>query len=256
MTEQEEEGSELLGSPIVIDDRPLCFWSSGSPSVQIEFLNGIDPDYFTYLAETHEPNLDGAHDLHAAVALRVGYAHAIEGLFVAVGAAVQAPECPAGWMLRYLVKQLEAVIEKIHKREHVENRLDLRSVSWRTVAEAVSPWPPPGDRRAAHIEATATALRAFANELLNTNFRGEYNSLKHGFRAQAGDGYFAMQPEASPGVPAPGSQMRIMMQSRHGSFYLRAVPVKTHHWVFERQRINWDPRVLAMRLPLFAALSD
>jgi hypothetical protein len=98
--------------------------------------------------------------------------------------------------------------------------------------------------------ASARLWRALAHDVLDESFEDEYNSLKHGLRVRSGEWYFALGREDVPGIPAPPERMRVMSSSRFGSTFLRALPLQRYQWVFEEQRVNWNPVVFARRIPL------
>jgi len=60
----------------VVNDEPYCLWDPDPGRRTIEFLDSIDPGYFTYLAESHAENLDSAeHKRRVATAARMAYLH-------------------------------------------------------------------------------------------------------------------------------------------------------------------------------------
>jgi hypothetical protein len=250
---QKGEGSRGVGTPVLIDETPLRFWEVEGSDTQLQFLESIDPDYFVYLGRIHESQLDGNDSRHAAVGLRISYSHALETLFALIGAAVQAPDCPAGWMLKYKITELNGLLAKITDQKPFHNRLGLVRSGWTDVAIALSPNDESSDELEEHRSATAKLWRALAKQLLDEDFDQEYNSLKHGFRVSSGEWYFALGHEDTPGVAALPERMHLMAQSPFGSSFFRPVWLKKHQWMFEDQRVNWSPTVFARRLPFIAA---
>src|SRR5689334_15702085 len=85
----------------VVDDRPACMWGVDLPKQNDDFLLGLDAAHFTRSIESHLPLLETNQKHSAALAIRTVYAHALETMFALLCAAVQAPHCPLGWILRY-----------------------------------------------------------------------------------------------------------------------------------------------------------
>lgn len=80
----------MENSIYVVNKEPYCIWEVDIKERNKEFLNGIDPEYFYYLAELHA----GADDeKRAAIALRSTLHHAMETMFSLLGAYIQAPDC-------------------------------------------------------------------------------------------------------------------------------------------------------------------
>src|SRR5688572_29868789 len=84
-----------------VGDRAACMWGVELSAQNDRFLTGIDPSFFNYLVETHVPLLDGPNRQRAALAIRTTYSHALETFFALLLAAIQAPHCPLGWVMRY-----------------------------------------------------------------------------------------------------------------------------------------------------------
>lgn len=240
------------GTPIVIDDRPLMVWDVNHSQTQEHFLRSVDPTYFRYLAGIHRSQLEGEDSLSAAVALRATYSHAVESLFAFIGAAIQAPRCPAGWLLMYKNEDLRNLIEKISGRKPFLNGWNLDRAGWREIVNFVLPWDT-GDNVGDEVrEASAQLWASLAGDLVDGPFVDEYNSLKHGLRVGSGGWFLNVGAEEVPGVPAPPERMRRIVSSRFGSSFLRSLKVKKDHWELAERRVNWNPEVFARRIPLVA----
>ena len=158
-----------------------------------------------------------------------------------------------GWaLLKYKNSDLKEMLKGISDRDHVLNKLGLDRPSWADIATKLAPWSLPDQAHVELREATGRLWEALAIEYLHPDFEDEYNSLKHGFRVRPGGYYLAMGIEDVPGIHAPPERMRLMGRSDYGTWFLRPVPLKKHHWSFEDQRVNWDPSRFANRLPLVA----
>jgi hypothetical protein len=257
----------LSGVPIVIDDEPMVFWDEDHAETQMKLLRRIDSSYFRYLARRLPEDLDGEDSQNAGVAIRLVYSHALESLFALIGAAVQAPYCPAGWLLKYRYFQLKNIVgwicdgeshaAKKQDRKSLENRVGLKGTGWQEVADVLSFRELDGDQELEeHRVATAKLWRNLARQMLDDDFDQEFMSVKHGFRAGPGPWQFSLGPEDIRGVPPPPERMRQLAFSQHGTTFYRAVKLTSHNFAIEEPRVNWNPAVLATVIPLVANSID
>lgn len=261
-TEDRHDSEDVLHAKVaVVGTRPLCFWERSSMDMNARFLRAIDVDYFAYQAAAHRPHLNGENRQRAAIAIRTTYAHALETLFAFVGAALQTPDSPAGWLLSYPIKQLADLVRCVGSWEPFPNLQGLRGGGWDSVAEALLPWTL--DDQAKQVELLETrsfmakALARFGRNFADEKMAAEYNSIKHGLRHASSDWYLAIGFEDTPGIAAPAERMRTMSSSEFGGSFLRAsAPLDKphkHHIVFSDQRVNWNPETLADLIPFVAA---
>jgi hypothetical protein len=103
----------ITGTPIVVGESKYVCWDVDHKSTQEHFLSSFDPSFFEYTCRLHESLLEGDHAQHAAVALRMTYSHVLETLFALLGMALQAPCCPAGWMLKYKNADLTKLVRDV-----------------------------------------------------------------------------------------------------------------------------------------------
>ena len=84
----------------VINDIAFACWDWELGRKNIEFLEGIDSEYFAYVANLHIMHINDDENKHrAALSLRLAYSHGLETLFALLCSAVQAPQCTIGWVL-------------------------------------------------------------------------------------------------------------------------------------------------------------
>jgi hypothetical protein len=181
------EGARLEFVRFVVDERPYACWEWNLRERNLEFLRGIDPSYYTYVAEANSEHLeDEEHGRQAALAIRVAYSQALETLFALLGAMVQAPECVFGWLLAYRNVELESFIRKLSQRQAVRNRLNIEP-TWESLSAAVHQFCNyDADKKDWIAKGYARAWARFAGEFLNERASAEYNSIKHGLRARLG----------------------------------------------------------------------
>jgi hypothetical protein len=254
--EESTEESKIFGTPIIIYDQPLVFWESAPYEYQRVFLETVDSSYFTYHSQVHAGELDGKNARQAAVALRATYSQCLETLFALIGAAIQAPWCPAGWILRYKNKQVEHLIADINSQHPVINAHGYACCTWDAVSNIIYPWPVEGIDRSQLIAASTMAMRSFAKDFIDPIYQEEYNSLKHGLRARSSPWFLSFGLEDTPGVPAAPERMRTVATSSYGTSYLRPENIKPHQWRLETQRSNWTPHDFALRIPLAVQLIE
>jgi hypothetical protein len=249
---ESEERPQVQGIPIVIDKTAMIFWDFDRKRTQLKFLRSIDPEYFSYIARAHATHLEGEYSQSGAIALRIAYSHAVETLFALIGAAVQAPYCPAGWILKYQYRDLKEVVRKISKGIPFDNRIGLADEGWPAVANDLAPWSPTEPELIEHRRATAKLWKALADMMLDEDFDAEFMSLKHGFRVASGPWQWSLGRQDAPGTAAPPERMIVMGSSEFGSSFFKANKLKPNQWAIEEPRVNWNPEVFVKLLPVIA----
>ena len=64
----------------LVGERAICVWDHDIKKLNTDFLNGIDPGYFEYLADTHFERLgEGSEDTYqyAALAIRTAFSQGL-----------------------------------------------------------------------------------------------------------------------------------------------------------------------------------
>ncbi|MGE0557250.1 MAG: hypothetical protein AB7E73_02150 [Burkholderiales bacterium] len=184
------------------------------------FLDGLDPEYFSYLLDTHIETEDEKRGL---VALKIGLHHSIETLFSLLGAFVQAPDCAYAWIAKCSNADLRTFVDRITQGDaSLISKLDVPNISWKSVSNAVfNTYQPGTERQAQTIERFASLWRTLSRELLDQAAIDEYNALKHGFRIRSGGFALAVGAEDTYGVPPPDSEMKMIGKSNHGATFLK-----------------------------------
>ena len=244
-----------LGYAFAVADTAYCCWEYDHRSRTLEFLDGLDPDYFGTMAALLGAELDGDHSLAASVTIRMLYVQGIEALLALLAATVQAPEAVAAWIASSTTQDLDAVSRMlVHGQpiltQYGSQRLSLTDLSIHLHRFA---WPDEtGD------EATGARFgrlwRRLASEFLDDVVRAENNALKHGHRVTAGGFSLLIGIEEVPGVPAPASAMRSVGASKHGTTFFRAerVGASKHHIRARRSSVNWSAVAVTNRLLLIS----
>jgi hypothetical protein len=238
-----KEVPQIQVSRFAVDETPYCVWDLDIRQLNLDYLNSIDPRYFEHLAKMYEKFLEGDEKQYAATALRMAYSHGLESFFSLLCAAVQAPDCVVGWLLKYKNIELESVVRKITEWRRVNSKLKLDRVTWETLAELFIPVAMGDAEKDTRIKQAFSRLWArFAHDFLDEKQRLEYNSIKHGLRLYMGGFHLAMGLETTPGVPAPPERMQTVASSEFGSSYYVAERLHDgRNLRIRRQSINWNP---------------
>jgi hypothetical protein len=201
----EEERFDVNFNPFAVNEKVRCYWDTDLQGKNAEFIRGIDPEYFRYLAATHGENLDGSPEerAHAAMAVRSAYHHGVETLFALVFAGLQAPDCVVGWVQQYGQDDLRELVGSVGGEPPRYLKILPKPWTWEGVARSV--FAPCYGRADDVGEVVALFGRFFsrlAREFMNERHIDEYNSIKHGLRLTPGATgiNIAFQVEGKPGT--------------------------------------------------------
>ena len=171
-----------------VGDASYCVWGWDLQDRNLRFLDGIDAEYFIYVAETHLGHIQGDRAQLASVALRAAYHLSLETFFSLVGAAVQAPDCVVGWMLKAQTAQIKQVVEALRRRTMpfpMKWKHDSTAFGFAEIAESAlqrASWAQNKDDQT--VKRFGMLWNRLADDFLDQNMSAEYNSIKHGFRAR------------------------------------------------------------------------
>jgi len=244
--------SSPKGYLFLVVEEPFCVWSRDLRAQSLDFLRGLDPTYFAYLAKVHGERLDEDAQ-QAAVALRTAYHHGLEAFFALLFAALQAPDAPFAWIHRAWPKHLRYLVSAVNSDATIPNKLGLEYVTWEKLSERVNLFRYDDPLKLAETQQLFASLwRSFAHDLTNQHHTDEYNGIKHGFRTHSGGFGLAVGIESTPGVPAPEENMRLVGSSKFGTSYLTVTPLgaKTPHFYMRSHSLNWSPACMISALQL------
>ncbi|MCS0807053.1 hypothetical protein NX774_03855 [Massilia agilis] len=236
-----------------VSDDPFCLWERDVKQRNLEFLDGLDPDYFYYVLETH---LNAEDEKRAVIALRQSLHHAIETMFSLLGAFVQAPDCVYAWIAKCSNTQLREVVGRITQGDpELATKLIIPAIDWRSIAAVIFATYLPGtERQSDTVERYATLWVRLSSELTNEAQIDEHNSLKHGFRFRSGGFALAFGVEPEFGVSPPESVMRTLGGSTFGATFFKIEklgPKKSSpHIRSRRTSVNWSLERTALLLQL------
>jgi hypothetical protein len=240
--------------PFAVGERPQRIWDWDLRGKNLDFLRGVDPEYFIHVAQVNASLAESGRTNSAALAIRLGYSHALESFMAFAAATFQAPECPIGWMLRYTNDDLRKVIGRINNGAIKYSRL-ASPPTWLGLAQTVVAGLSASDEAKANLSTGFGGLWSrFAHDFLDETQESEYNNLKHGLRATRGGFALKIGLEPSYGVSPPPDEMQLLGGSDYGSsFFVVEKPVggkidfRPRH--FSR---NWHPENLSQGMRLLA----
>lgn len=190
----------------------------------MEFLEGIDTEYFDYIIKVH---LGAEDEKRSSIALRTTLHHAMETFFSLLGAYIQAPNCAYAWIEKCSNKGLRDFIGKIEKSNNsLFTKLNIEKVSWENVAKSVFHRYMPGTEKNDKTQKLFALLwQRLAHEYMDQNYIDEYNSLKHGFRVRSGGFALSVGAEHEYGVPPPQNEMQLVGKSDFGTTFFKVEPI-------------------------------
>lgn len=244
---------ELEGRPFAVADSVYCCWDFDPKASTLEYLEGIDPDYFATVATLLAGHLESENAIASSVALRVLYHQGVETLLSLLGAAAQGPTVVPAWIDRCKTEDLKNVTARLQSGEPLLTEAGSQSVTFEELSAHVLRFVWAGE---SEPETTAAHFARFwhrlSNELLDEKARAEYNALKHGTRVLPGGFSLFIEIEADPSGPAVAPEMHRIGGSRFGSTFFATEPVRSAKWHIRTRRtsLNWLPEPMVQRLEL------
>jgi len=229
---------DLETIPLLIFETPFAVWSLDAKSENIDFLNSIQPRYFSYLAELYGSQLTGPDRHFAATALRGVYVQGLETLFSLIGATLQAPDAPAAYLLKYR-GEIRSVVEAITHDRPLNTIWNFPSLSWKVVADSLLLDYGDDAVRQMNVEGFSSVWNYLAREYLNPHVSKEYNSIKHGLRLKMGGFSIAI---SSQGDEQSEAKSHTFGGSDFGStfFTVEIIEESKNNIYFQQISNNWD----------------
>jgi hypothetical protein len=264
LTHGQEAEHHLGWRSFVVDKTPHCMWGYDLTKQNRSYLTGMRPAFFNHISELHLPGLESADAStrqYSAHAIRINYSHALETFFALLCAAVQAPHCPLGWLLKYQSAELYSVVRKLMVGELVLSVHD-GPLTWARLSAIVNEFNPPGD--AALLgrirQDFAHLWSRLAADFVDPMTLEEYNSIKHGFRGRPGGLSIKITPTDSDtpvvdsrsefGTRFPTIEGLVPSGSAVGSAHRTRKQKNAINFCAREHFRNWSPRALAIRTEL------
>lgn len=236
-------------------DQPYKHWEADIRAEALDFLAGIDPLYFHYLAMQVEGALDDKERLkRAAAAARIGYFHGMETLFLLLGALLQAPHAPQAFMRKCANEHLRALVQRITDGAMLELMpYRLAQLSWESVSLLVHKQCDGGSGLA---QLFGKFWARLSDEYLQPLHVAEYNSLKHGFRVGHG-GVHLSTAEAPDGATVTDGDFASLGGSDFGTSFRQIFPAggedaANRSTTSALAVVNWSPATMIAALQLIA----
>lgn len=248
-------------SRFLVYKEPYCVWEWDLKKRNLEFLEGIDPTYFEYIANRNHDDLEGENKQKAALVIRLTYSQALETLFAFLCATIQAPDCIIGWLQRYKPKQVSDMVKAITNNNFkIKSKLKIDNVRWENVSIIINQFKLEDKDRELKIKTSFGNLwKKFAFDFLDKKYKTEYNHLKHGLRVNLGGFTASIGRQSNHGESAPCDKMTPLGGSFFGSkLFIPEVIGKdrgkknTMHFRVRRNLINWNPTSLIYGLELIS----
>jgi len=234
--------------PIIVNDKPFCFWDSDFKKKNIEFLQGFDANYFNFVSGglyevIVEDKLPEKDKQYAAIGIRNLYSHAMETLFAFICATLQSPGFIPGWLIKYRQNDLYTLVKKIHDGKKFRSKIRPDELSWIGISKLINQFETDSKNKTENVKQKFGEFwQRTASDFLNNDFQKEHNSIKHGYRAEPGGFRMAFGIEKTPGKPA--SNMMPLGGSKYGtSFYIEEYPAEDKYNIQLRKKmLNWIPK--------------
>lgn len=243
-------------SKFAVNETPMCVWDPDLDARNQEFLSSLSPDYFVLAGTALAEKLDGDNPQGAAIGLRMLYGHAMESVAALLCAALQAPDCVVGWLLRYNTRDLCSLLQKIENGKPILTKLNLQAISWDTISAHVHAALSLPDKEKERLvkKGFADFWHLAAQQQLSILNRGEYNSIKHGLRVTPGGHTLSIGEEHEYGVSPPPEEMHVVASSEFGSsmFSLEPIEGTSRHFQLHRHSTNWHPKALMAGIAISA----
>jgi hypothetical protein len=225
-----------------VGDEPYLLWEEDLSKRTRDFLEGLDPDFFSYVLHAHMETED---EKRASVAIRLALHHATETMFSLLGAFVQAPDCPYAWIARCSNTELRGVVKRISEGDRtLLSKFKMTGMGWEPIASVLfSTFEPGSERQRKVVDGFSRLWRGLAGELLTEVVIEEYNATKHGFRTRPGGFKIEFAAVKTPDVPPTDAEMTLLGESKFGAMFYKIEKMEGsggRHLCSRQVATNWS----------------
>jgi hypothetical protein len=107
---------------IFVNQKPYRVWHDNTLPTSM-FLEGLNYEYFSVIADTLEAQLDRENSWAIELAIRIAHGQALEAFFALLFATLQAPFDPAAWLLLYNPGDITALLGRFEAQRPELDRL-------------------------------------------------------------------------------------------------------------------------------------
>ncbi len=253
-----DKSSNKITAIFCIDEEAYCLWDTDVHSINMQYLNRIDPEYFGYIALTNEMQLTSDNKHRSATTLRLAFYHSLETMFSLLCSLVQAPDCVVGWMLKYNNTQLRKIVSSISaQRKDYICKLNIEKVNWESLALATLSCSSLSEaEKVEYSKLYGHLWSRFASAFVEDKSITEYNSIKHGLRAGSGGFKLECGIEDQPGVPAPLDKMHLLGAPEFAHTFFKVLPLGSisanPNIQLKSISLAWDPIAMSHALQLIS----
>jgi hypothetical protein len=180
----------MKASVFAVANEPFCIWEHPLDTHNLDFLRGIDAEYFAAIGRMSSPEVQGMiEDEHrGATVARLALHQGVETLFSLLAAMLQAPKCVYAWLANCSNSTLREIVSGISNASFdAPMQLQGPSPTWRLLASFIlEDVINTGDIHATAIKGFGELWAKLAHDFVDPKTTQEYNSLKHGFRVAPG----------------------------------------------------------------------
>ncbi|MGO4391159.1 hypothetical protein AB4Z46_07365 [Variovorax sp. M-6] len=224
-----------------VGNEPYLLWEQDVAERTRDFLDGLDPEFFSYVLKAHTKTDD---EKRASVSIRLALHHATETMFSLLCALVQAPDCPYAWISRCSNTELRDVVKRISEGDHtLLSKFKLAGMGWNPIASLVFETFEPGtERQLSAIRGSSKLWSGLAREHLSDAVIDEYNATKHGFRTRPGGFKIEIGPVTTPDLTPEEAEMTLIGESKFGAMFYKVEKLDVRGGRQIRSRVvatNW-----------------
>lgn len=197
----------------LILERPVAVIGMDLKATTDAFVKSLDGEFWKHqLSLIETASLANMPYAHAAF-VRMMVSHADEHLFGLIFAFLQAPHCPNLWLGRYKSDELYKLVKRTLRGDRFPSQIPISKPGFAGVVEAI--WPSFDEEK---NRLTTLALIRHAKRFDSDLSREEYNSLKHGLRANMGSFTMSFAPGSRDKKPDPADYIKLSDSERGCSF--------------------------------------
>lgn len=254
---QYQNNSHPQNTFFFVGERPFCFWDENINKKNLEFLEGLNTHFFSYIANSFKiiPGAEKEDDSQqSALLIRFMYSVALESFFALIACSVQAPYAIPVWINLYKGYELKNIIDGIQNEKPIFSLLNAKTLSWSSIIYyLLSNFILIDKSKESEIKiGFANLWSAFASEYLEEGFSDEFNGIKHGLRVHPGGCNIYFGIHKNPHEPVPLDKLQLVSKSDFGTDYFKSESIgnSKHHHRLKRYRRNWNPNIIARNLVL------
>lgn len=260
-------------------EKPYMVWSADVRSDNRDFLTRLDAKLYYRVAQdiiersssdmpeasAEGPDADEEIDEQdrkdVSTLCRLMWHHGMETLVMLLGAYMQAPEAVHAYFLKCKTEDAIKVVGFLLREELPKyHRLRDGPFSLRRLLNGIhgcAPWAG-AETANARLEG---ALRNMLHHYVDDKHRSEYNSIKHGLRANHGSFGLAVGIQEESGVPAPPEAMEMIASSQDSSTFDVVKPLANAtnqqsriNFMVARTAVTWSLEKVLIELQLISIL--